>query len=499
MPPQPIEDSLSEPIPPAGHGALDRSLAHGIAWTGLAKGATQLLGWASTLIVARLLTPADYGLVGMASLIFWAILSLGEFGLGAAVIRRRDLPEAVIAQVNTVCVLFGIAAAAVVAALAGPLAVFFAAPALQNVVLVTSLTFLVSGFRTVPSALLQRDFFYRRLALNETGAAVILALSALALAVLGFGYWSLVLSQLLSSVVGTALMVRSRPHRFARPSGSAIREVATMGGEVVAARFGWYAMFNADFLVAGKLLGQAPLGNYSFAWTLASLPVEKVSLLVTRVSLPVFSAVQDRAASLRRYLLAMSEGLALVTFPAAIGIGLLAEDVVRIALGPAWMGAVLPLQILAVVAPLRSVATLLPQLTTVLGETRFGMWHAAASAAIMGAGFAAGSRWGTAGIAAAWIALYPLVLLPLLLRLLRRLECGLGTYFGALRPALLASGLMAAAVLAVGWQWPAGGGAALRLGVQISLGVAVYAGALWTFDRARVQATWRFIEGARKR
>jgi len=470
-----------------------------MAWTGLAKGLSQTFSWVSTVIVARLLTPQDYGLVGMATLFFWAIQSLGEFGLGAAIVKRRDLPDEQIAQVNTVAVLFGLAGMAVVCAAAGPMSVFFATPELQAVMMVTSLTFLVSGFRTVPSALLQRDLRFKRLAANDTVLALSQAASALLLAWLGFGYWSLVLASVIGTALGTVALVSARPFRFAVPHHPTIRAVTTLGGEVVVARMGWYAMFNADFLVAGKVLGKGPLGHYSFAWTLASLPVEKISLLVTRVSLPFFSAVQDRATSLRRYLLAMTEGLSLVTFPTAIGIGLLADDVVRIALGPKWAGAALPLQILAVVAPIRSIATLLPQITTIVGETRFGMRHSIGSAFVMAAAFFVGSRWGTAGIALAWILVYPVLLLPLLRVILGRLECKLRDYFAALRPALVGSAVMTAAVLGVGLLAEnLGWGTAVRMPLQIAVGAVAYFASLWTFDRSSVMATWRFVQSARR-
>jgi PST family polysaccharide transporter len=478
---------------------MDGSLARSMAWTGLAKGLSQALSWASTIIVARLLTPQDYGLVGMATLFFWAIQSLGEFGLGAAIVKRRDLPEEQIAQVNSVAVLFGLAGTAVVCAAAAPMSVFFATPELQSVMLVTSLTFLISGFRTVPSALLQRDLRFKRLALNDTILAVTQAASALLLAWLGFGYWSLVLAAVIGTAAGTTALVLARPFRFAIPHHPTIREVTTLGREVVVARMGWYAMFNADFLVAGKILGKGPLGTYSFAWTLASLPVEKISMLVTRVSLPFFSAVQDRAASLQRYLLAMTEGLSLVTFPTAIGIGLLADDVVRIALGPKWAAAVAPLQILAVVAPIRSVATLLPQMTTIVGVTRFGMRHSIGSAILMALGFLVGSRWGTTGIALTWIILYPLLLVPLLWVILEKLGCRMRDYFAALRPALLASALMAGAVLGIGLLCRTmGWGAAVRLPLQILLGAGTYFGSLWIFDQSRLEASLRFVRSARR-
>jgi teichuronic acid exporter len=478
---------------------LDGALARGLAWTGAAKAASQFLAWASTLLVARLLLPQDYGIATMASLLFWASQSLGEFGLGAALIRGRDLPEETIAQVNSASLLFGLAGTALVCALAGPVSVFFATPELQDVILVSSLTLLISGFRVVPSALLQRDLQFRRLGFNDTLQAAAQAGAVLFLALLDFGYWSLVLGSLLGALVGLAGLLLARRHRFSFPRAATIRGITTFGRDVTVSRFAWYAMFNADFVVAGRVLGKGPLGSYSFAWTLASLPVEKISMLVTRVSFPFFSAVQHDRTALRRYLLAMTEGLALVTFPAAIGIGLLAGEVVRLALGPQWAPAILPLRVLAIVAPIRSVATLLPQMTAVLGRTRFGMYHGVISAAVMAGCFLFGSRWGIVGIASAWVVAYPLVLWPLLRMVLQALEAPLGAYFRALRPALTASALMSAAVLGTRFLLPSALGDGLRSGIAVLVGAGSYALSLWVLDRDRVLATYRFARSARNR
>jgi O-antigen/teichoic acid export membrane protein len=478
---------------------LDSALARGLAWTGAAKAASQFLAWASTLLVARLLLPQDYGIATMASLLFWASQSLGEFGLGAALIRGRELPEETIAQVNSASLLFGLAGMALVCAVAGPVSVFFATPELQNVILVSSVTLLISGFRIVPSALLQRDLQFRRLGFNDTVQAAAQAAGVLLLALLHFGYWSLVLGNLIGALVGLAGLLLARRHRFSRPRADTIRGITIFGRDVTVSRFAWYAMFNADFVVAGRVLGKGPLGSYSFAWTLASLPVEKISMLVTRVSFPFFSAVQHDRAALRRYLLGMTEGLALVTFPAAIGIGLLAGEVVRIALGPQWAPAILPLRVLAIVAPIRSVATLLPQMSAVLGRTRFGMYHALISALVMTGCFVVGSRWGVVGIAAAWVVAYPLVLWPLLQMVLHTLETPLSAYLRALRPAVTASVLMSAAVLGTRLLLPLALGDGLRSGVAVLVGAGSYALALWILDRDRVLATYRFVRSARNR
>lgn len=467
---------------------LDRSLLSGLAWTGAGRAAVQALTWVTTLLVARLLTPQDFGIAGMASLFLWAIQALGEFGLGSALLKHRDLTEEQIAQLNGLSLLLGFASAAVVCAAAGPLAVFFAAPELHAVLPVTSLTFPLSGLRTVPSALLQRELRFRRLALNDTVQGIATAGSIFALALAGLGYWSLVVGHLVGFALGTAVLIRARPHRLAFPRADATREATTFGQEVLVSRFAWYAMFNTDFVVAGRVMGKTALGYYNIAWSIASLPVEKISLLVTRVAMPLLAAVQDSREAMRRYVLVMTEGLAVATFPAAFGIALIAGDLVPWALGEKWRLAATPLRLLALGVPIRSVGVLLPQIVPVLGRTRFGMRHAVVSAVVMAVAFIIGSRWGITGIAATWVLVYPLTILPLLLMVLRALDAPFRRYVEALRPALTGSAIMAAVVLgflAAADDWTAGA----RVAGAVGLGAVAYGLALGTLHRSRVLAT----------
>jgi O-antigen/teichoic acid export membrane protein len=134
----------------------------------------------------------------------------------------------------------------------------------------------------------------------------------------------------------------------------------------------------------------------------------------------------------------------------------------------------------------------------VLGRTRFSMYHALASALVMTTSFVVGSRWGTVGVAAAWAIAYPLVLVPLLLMILREIETSIGAYLKVLRPALTASVLMTAAVLASRAVIPEALGDGIRAGVAVLVGAATYGLALWTFDRDRVMATYRFVRSGRK-
>ena len=119
------------------------------------------------------------------------------------------------------------------------------------------------------------------------------------------------------------------------------------------ARISFSLYSDADFLVAGRVLGATALGAYTFAWNLATLPVEKVTVLVGQVTPAVFSANQADLGGLQRYLLTLTEGIALVTFPVTIGLGLLAPEFVALVLGERWSGVAAPLEVLAFYGSIR--------------------------------------------------------------------------------------------------------------------------------------------------
>lgn len=454
---------------------MDRSLVQGVAWTGGAKWASQVFTLASMLIVARLLTPEDYGLMGMASVYLGLVTLVSEFGLGTAVITLRDLTEDQIAQLNGLAVLFGVGSFAVSCGAAIPLGGFFHAPELPAVVLAMSSTFVITAFKTVPFSLLQRDMRFRSLALVETARAALLAVSMIAFALLGFRYWTLVVGAILSAGFSTGATLALRRHRLAWPQRRSLAHAMTFGSQVLFARLSWYAYSNADFLIAGRILGKAALGAYSFAWTLANIPTEKITSLVSQVTPSVFSAVQKDHAAIRRYLLRITEGLALITFPASLGVALVAPDFVLLALGNKWQGAIAPLQLLALSAGFRYVTPLLSQVLTVLGETRLMMQYGMLCAVVLPTAFyLLGNRWGSVGLALVWTVVFPILVLPAHWRALKLIELSSREYLRAVWPAASASLLMGVAVVAVKWAAGEHLSRALSFSAQVAAGVVVY-------------------------
>ena len=467
---------------------LDRSLLRGIAWTSGAKWAGQILAWASTLIVARLLTPEDYGLVGMASVYLGLITLASEFGLGSAVVTLRNLSDARVAQLNGLSILFGVASFALSCAAAQPLGRFFHASQLPAVVIAMSGAFVITGFKTVPFALLQRDLRFRVLAVVETGRAVILAAAMIGFALLGLRYWTLVIGGLLSSLLSTAATQAVRRHRIAWPRRGHTDDAIKFSAHVLIGRLSWYTYTNADFLVAGRVLGSGALGLYEIGWNLANIPLDRITSLVAQVTPPIFAAVQHDLSALRRYLLSITEALAFVTLPASVGMALVARDFVLFALGDKWSGAIVPLQLLALSVAFRSVTPLLPQVLYAIGEYRLAVRYGVLCAVVLPPAFLVGAKWlGTAGLAVAWLLVFPAVTVPAYRRVLERIELRSRDYLLAFWPAASASVVMAVVLVLVQISLAGRVARGPSFAIQVSVGAVAYAAGCLAFHARRVR------------
>ncbi len=427
---------------------LDHALVRGIAWTAVVKWCSQILAWATTLIVARILTPDDYGLVALGTIYMGAVTLLTEFGLGSAIVMLRELGPSQVAQIGGFAWIAGFAGFLLSLAAAFPLGAFFDAPALSAVIIVMSITFLVSAPRVVPQSLLQKEMRFRAVSLIDALQSLAQSIGMVVFAVLGFRYWALVIGALLGHAIASAVTIVVRPHRVNWPRRASVGAALSFSRDMAIARISWYAYSRADFFVAGKWLGQARLGEYSMAWSLASVPVDKITSMVNRVTPSFFAVVKDDPAALRRYLLMITEMLALVTFPLAFGLALVAEPFVLTTLTAKWAASITPLRVLAIYAALTSITALFSPLLAATGELRFTMWNNILAAIVLPIGFLIGTRWGVDGIAMAWVILHTPFLVAQYRRVSAHIQLPASQVWRSLVPALSGSTAMAVVVLA---------------------------------------------------
>jgi len=483
---------------PVDRASLDRSLVRGVAWTGSVKWITQVAAWASTLVVARILSPDDYGLVGMAAVYFGFLILVSEAGLGMTVIALRELRGTQLAEVHTFAALMGVGGFVLSGLVSGLLASFFGVPALKWVVVVMSVNFILVSLRTVPQAVLQRELQFQRYAVLDGANALVTAAASVALAFAGARYWSLVVSTIAGGLVTTTLALLWKPLGFRWPHFHELRGTLKTSREILIASVAWYVSQSADFFVAGKMLGKAALGNYTFAWSLAYSIVDKVTSLVNSVTSSIFSASKHDRALLTRYITRIMGALALVLLPATAGVALVSRELVLGVVGAKWEAAIVPLRLLVLYAGVRSLTPILSQALTITGDTRYAMHRNIAGAICLPIGFVVGARWGIVGIATAWIIVHaPVVLVPQLRRVSKHLGIGIRDYAPAVAPAVASTSIMAATVLAVSMAIPQGLPVLLVLAFKVAVGAVAYVAAIWLFFRENVMALVRVLKQLR--
>ena len=474
--------------------AFRSRMVSGVSWSAMSQVVTQVVAFATTAVLARLLLPAQFGIVGMAALYSGLVQMLAEVGLGAAVIQRRDLGDGDLDTVFWAGVVVGTAACGVsilVAPLAGR---FFHNPDVVPLLRVSSFAFVVSALGAVHRVHLNRELTFDRLALVDIGSTFAYTITAVALALGGFGVWALILGQLVRAAADVVLLWRAEPWRprlhFDR---SAFKSLIGFGGNVWGFNLLNYLRENIDFLSVGRVLGASQLGYYTMAYNLANLPRRQLSNVVSRVAFPAFSRVQDDNELLRAAYTKVIRYVTLIAFPCLAGLALVAPEFVRFAYGPNWHDAVVPLQLLCGAGMVYSIGTTQGSIFLAKGKAdwmfRIGIVTFAALALMV----LVGLQYGIVGVSSA-VLTYAVTSLALGQGIVNRLVgLRIREFLRAGWPATVGCAAMAVALVGFRLLVPPGVaiGQFIWLVIAIPLGVVVYMLVLWAM---RVPETGEVIK-----
>ena len=467
----------------------DRALVHGVAWAAIARVAAQVVTWAVTLIVARILTPSDYGVVSAATVYLGLVGLLTEFGLATAIISQRDLSKNAIAQLGGFSACLGVAAWIFTVVAAPLVASLVGVPEVKRVLPVLGFATAISSLNALPFALLQKQLKFKVLSSFEILKAVVSATALLTFAMSGFGFWSLVLNEVLAVVVLAIALLWKTRYKISWPHIPTIKSSLSLSGLVLTSRLAWYTYSNADITVVSRVLGKTILGDYAMACNLTNLPSQKIAATLMSVTTGVLASVQNDKEELRRYFLRIVEALALILFPATIGLALVAPELVRVLLGAKWEGAIPIMQALAFATAIRSMGPLCSQVLLARLRAQVEMKYTVMSAIVLPIGFVVGSHYGAVGVALAWTALSaPLVAFQFWLTC-SEIELPISHLIGVLLRPSLAVGAMAAALVALRISLTqAHVGAGPQLIALVAGGAVVYSSIVATTMFARVRA-----------
>ena len=333
------------------HADLKGRSVRGGALTLTSQGTQFALQTVSTVVLARLLTPADFGLVAMVTAVTGLATSFADFGLSEATIQRKDIDHAQVSALFWINLGIGLCLMLITAALGPLLAWIYREPQIREITFLLSLTFLIGGLRVQPNALLKRQMRFAALAFRDIASYAIAVPVAIFMAWRGAGYWALVALPLTLNTFQMALswiLVRWRPSLPRRATN--IRSLLTFGGNVSISYLVTSLNRSADGALVGWYWGAGPLGFYSRAYNLLMLPVRQLSVPAGNVAVPTFSRIQHDPERFARYYLRTAGLIVWICAPLFGFLFVAAAPVIALVLGPQWGGAVPVFQILAISA-----------------------------------------------------------------------------------------------------------------------------------------------------
>jgi O-antigen/teichoic acid export membrane protein len=446
-----------------------------VIWRSGSQIGTQIVSWASTLIVIRLLAPQDYGLFAMAQVMLVLLNTMNGYGLASALIREEEVSEERLRQTLGMLMLLNGGLALVQFCAAPLVALWFEQPMVANMLRVQSLLYLAVPFCALSHAILSRRMDFRRPAQVRLVAAIAGALTALTGALAGWGVWTLVsapLVMILTEAIGMTRAARAPIRPSFRFAGAG--HIAGFGGVMTATQLFWFVQSQADVMIAGRVLDPHELGVYTTGLFLAQLLAAKFVPPINEVAYAAYARQPELGATA---LLATIRLVMLVALPAYAGLAVVAPVLVPVLLGEQWHEIVPLLPILAGAMAMMTLQILFAPATNARGVPMAALRITMIGSVVMPLAYFIGSHWGVTGFAWGWVggmAVLTATTVTLSGRIIGLQVDGLAR---ALLPPLLASLAMAGGV----WlglrglppvpDWVA-------LGVAVPLGVALYLGAL---------------------
>lgn len=312
----------------------------GGAVTMAAQGAKFALQIGSTAVLARLLTPADFGLIAMVTAVAGFVAMFKEAGLSMATIQREHITHAQVSTLFWINVALSLAVTLAIAALAPAIVWFYGEPRLFTITLALAATFIFGGLTVQHQALLRRQMKFTALATIEILSTATGIATAIFMAWKGFGYWSLVGLNAGTTLSNCALVWTISTWRPGLPRrGAGVRPMLLFGGNLTGFGFVNYFTRNADNILIGWWWGGEALGLYTKAYGLLMMPLRQINGPLTSVVLPALSRLASDPYRYQRYYIRVLSVLLMVTTPAIVFLIVTSDLIVSIVLGEQWLGA----------------------------------------------------------------------------------------------------------------------------------------------------------------
>lgn len=470
-----------EELSPESLGAAART---GSRWTALQFGGSRLATFLVFLVLARVLTPEDFGIVAIATVFVALLQLLVEGGFGLALIQRKDLEPGHVDTVFWTSVSTGLLLAGGLALAAGPLSVLYQQPMLAQILPVLSIGLVVSALGSTQSAQLRRALMFRPLAVRANVSNVVAGVTGIVLALLGAGVWALVVQYVVLNVVQTLLLwVFAVSYPGLRVSRRHFADVFGFSRHSLGNQLLQFTSNRSDDFLIGVFLGPGPLGFYAVGYRLLTTLNDVINNTLLGVAFPVFARLQHATARLTNAYCTVLKVGAAVAFPGFGFFAVAAPEVVEVIFGARWLPAAPVMAVLAIFGALQTTVMITDSCLSAIGRPKVVFRNRLLSTSVQVAAFAVAAPFGIIWVAWSLVArAYLLAPLPVW-SLIRAGVVDLRAWLRSFVTPLLATAVMLAAVAAVRATPLAHTGSAVRLAAMAAVSMVTYLGALTLLDR----------------
>jgi PST family polysaccharide transporter len=447
-----------------------------------------------TLILARLLSPDAFGLLGMVTVFTGFIAIFKDLGLGSSIVQDLDVDQAQLSSLYWMNAIFAFLLLLITVAIAPLVATFYEQPAVAPIMMALSISFPLSALSMVHTALLRKQLRFRELAIVQNLATGIGGFVGVLMAFMGLGVWALVAQQLTNQFV--KMVMEWRVVSWRPELSFSIRNIGAQLNFGITLQIGSvlvYSSRNVDDFLIGKVSGASVLGIYQMAYRLMLWPLQRVSNVIGQVMFPALSAIQKDKQRVKHAFLRAISVIALVTFPMVLGMWVVSRSAITVILGEKWTEVIPIFQVLCILGLVQSISTNTGWIFLSQGRTDVRLKLLGIFSVFYIASFVIGIQWGAMGVAICYT-LVSIALTPFQLHVAGRLiDMSVKDVLEAVANIFACAAGMAILVLCLQYILPVEWPDWAFLLVQVPAGAAVYLALLHLFDVETYREARRYI------
>ena len=439
------------------------------------------LNFLTTIILARLLLPEEFGLIGYCLVVIQYVDILNSAGISAALISRREKVQQAANAAFVVNIIFGLACFGITWMIAPLVATFFKAPEIVPLFRALGLSLPLTGLGVVPDTMLKREMKFQTVIIADISRNFMKGAVSIALALLGYGVWSLVWGQVIGVFTGSVMswiLARWKPTwEFDR---GATRSIVGYGSHIILLETAGAFRNNVDYLLVGRILGAASLGFYTMSYRMPELLIRSLNYVLGNVSLPALASTQSDRPRMQKFYFGYIRFLSMFVFPLGVGLAFTAPVFIPLFLSEKWIPAVAPTSLISLALSITALgyvpgvlykAISRPDILNKLAFIKMPI-------AVLILWFS--TRWGIVGVAAAQIVIALISVSMDMLVANRVMKYPSRELFGAISPSLFSTLSMAVVLFLIRQVVPVG---LVQFVLMVALGALTYFGVFWMLNR----------------